>query len=151
MMRLTILLLLALPLAPPRVLAPVLNQADALIGTWSGHWTTADGYSGVTVRFVRNGAAVTGEMLSPVYLEFTYIAFDERTLTVVAEAERREFGYFRLDARLEHKTRLTGTLTHDDVADDVTLKRWPLRSEPGQPPTPGFGDTRAKRANSLRK
>ena len=137
-MRLTVLLLLALPLTTSPARAPDLG--DALLGTWSGHWDTADGYTGVTVRFVRTGYVVTGEMLSPTHLEFAFIAFDERTGTLVVEAESRASGWFGLDARLiKYGTRLKGTLTHDDMAGGVMLKKWIARhaSVTSRPPNNG--------------
>ena len=122
-MRLACLLSLALTLLTPRALA----QADALRGTWSGGWAPESGHQRVTVRFFLDGDSLAGEMLSPESLEFSTIAFDGDTGSLVAEAESSELGRFRIDAKIEDETRLNGTLTRDDVAGNLKLTKWTFR------------------------
>ncbi len=119
-MRFPCLLLLALTLLTPRTLA----QPDALRGTWSGSWASESGGKAVTVRFFLDGDSLAGEMLSPESLEFSTIAFDGDTRSLVAEAESSELGRFRIEARIEDETRLNGTLTRDDVTGDMKLTKW---------------------------
>jgi len=122
-MRFFFLLFLAVTLMTPRALA----QTDALVGTWSGNWFPESGRSAVTVRFVRDGDTVTGEMLNPAALEFDSVSFDPATLTLVAQAQHADLGRFLIEATIEDETRLTGTLTHDDVTADMNLTKWTFR------------------------
>ncbi len=119
-MRFSCVLVLALTLLTPRPLA----QVDALRGTWSGSWVPESGREAMTVRFFLDGDSLAGEMLSPESLEFSTIAFDGDTRSVVAEAESDELGRFRIEARIEDETRLNGTLTRDDVTGDMKLTKW---------------------------
>ena len=106
---------------------PVLADSDAVRGTWSGRWTPESGQRPVTVRFVQDGDAITGEMLNPEQLTFDSVTFDSEELSVVAEVSSSEHGHFKIEAIIEKETRLNGTLTHDGVAADVRLTKWTYR------------------------
>ncbi len=94
---------------------------------WSGAWAPESGHQRVTVRFFLDGDSLAGEMLSPESLEFSTIAFDGDTGSLVAEAESSELGRFRIDAKIEDETRLNGTLTRDDVTGNLKLTKWTFR------------------------
>ena len=68
---------------------PVLADSDAVRGTWSGRWTPESGQRPVTVRFVQDGDAITGEMLNPEQLTFDSVTFDSEELSVVAEGQQQ--------------------------------------------------------------
>ena len=118
----TILPCLALGLT--LVASPAFAQADALGGTWSGHWIPESGYDAVTVRFVLNDDAITGEMLNQAPVEFDSIMFDPDSLSLVTEAESADHGHVLIEARIEDVTRLNGTLIHRDRTGAVRLTKW---------------------------
>ncbi len=102
-------------------------QSNGLNGTWSGGWTTKEGYEACTIRFDSDGDRLIGHMLSPEKVEFTSITVDRKTLRVVATAQIPEQGTFRIDARIEDNTRLNGTLAHDDMTGALHLVKWTFR------------------------
>jgi hypothetical protein len=102
-------------------------ESSALDGTWSGGWISKKGYDACTVRFESDGDRVTAHMLSPQKLDFTTVTFDRKTQRVVATAQIPEQGKIEIDARIEDKTRLNGTLTRDDMSGEMRLTKWTFR------------------------
>ena len=102
------------------------EASESLAGKWSGNWTPPGGIpDSMTIELAQEESRpLTGKLLTPVPMEFTYASFDRKTNAIALEAMDQKTGkHYKIDGKVRG-TEIKGTLMIDNTKAELLLIKW---------------------------